>query len=136
MSSIFRDSSGSFGRICAGLFAASIGFPVVASIYPADPPWWAGVLAVVVPALLLAATIVLNLRNRSRVDDLDRLDAFRVSQQIVAIIPALLVVFFVFGNRVNWTVLVVGLAWRAWLLLYSLPHFSAARRLRSATRSR
>jgi hypothetical protein len=131
-----RNAVSSLSWLCAGLFAVSICFPVVASLYPADLPAWAGVIDVVFAAFLLIATIALNLRSRSQVDDQDRLDAFRVAQRLVAIIPALLLVFFIFGHRVNWTVLVVGVAWRAWLLFYSLPHFSAARRLRSATRSR
>jgi hypothetical protein len=32
----------------------------------------------------------------------------------------------VLGSRVNWTVLVIGLAWRAWLLLYTLPFLAVA----------
>jgi hypothetical protein len=30
------------------------------------------------------------------------------------------------GSRLDWTVLVVGLAWRAWLLRYTLPFLAAA----------
>ena len=48
---------------------------------------------------------------------------------IFGIIPALLIVFFIAGDRIEWRVLVIGLAWRGWLLLYTLPYLiSAVRR--------
>jgi len=33
----------------------------------------------------------------------------------------LLVIFFLAGPDVRWDILLVGLAWRGWLLMYSLP---------------
>ena len=33
----------------------------------------------------------------------------------------LLAIFFVAGSLVRWDILLVGLAWRAWLLMYTLP---------------
>ena len=56
----------------------------------------------------------------------DRLEAFRISQIVVGAIPVLLGLCFVVGSRVNWTVLVIGLAWRGWLFLYSAPYLIAA----------
>jgi hypothetical protein len=38
----------------------------------------------------------------------------------------LLALFFVFGDRITWNVLLPGLAWRAWLLMYTLPAAIAA----------
>jgi hypothetical protein len=32
-----------------------------------------------------------------------------------------IVVFFLAGDHVRWDVLLPGLAWRGWLLMYSLP---------------
>ena len=43
----------------------------------------------------------------------------------------LLVVFFLFGDRILWTVGLVGLAWRVWLLLYTLPAWYTALRTTS-----
>ena len=40
--------------------------------------------------------------------------------------PVLIAAYFVVGSRLNWTVLVIGLAWRIWLLLYSMPYLVAA----------
>lgn len=36
-------------------------------------------------------------------------------------IPIRLIGFFIAGDRIDWQVLIVGLAWRGWLLLYTLP---------------
>jgi hypothetical protein len=49
--------------------------------------------------------------------------------------PALLIVFFVVGERTDWRVLVIGLAWRGWLLLYTLPYLISATRTRRAGES-
>ena len=38
----------------------------------------------------------------------------------------LLVLFFLLADRVQWDVLLIGLAWRAWLLLYALPFWLQA----------
>jgi hypothetical protein len=51
-----------------------------------------------------------------------------VTQAVITVIPALLAAYFLFGTRVNWTVLVLGLAWRAWLFLYTLPFLTAGLR--------
>lgn len=84
-------------RLCIGLFAASTAFPVVASVLPSAPEHrWLGVADVGIAAAL------------------------------VGVVPALLVLFFVAGHRINWEVLVVGLAWRVGLLLYTLPYLVAA----------
>jgi hypothetical protein len=45
---------------------------------------------------------------------------------LVSLIPMLLVVFFLAGDRINWQVLIIGVACRGWLLLYTLPCLIAA----------
>jgi hypothetical protein len=77
--------------------------------------------------VLFSAAAVLATRARPVVVDRHRLSAFRASQAIAGLVPALLAVYFFLGPRVNWTVWVIGLAWRAWLLLYTLPALAAAR---------
>ena len=79
-----------------------------------------GSLALVVTAMAVAS------RTRLGVSDAHRLAALRVTRAVVNVIPVLLIVFFLAGPRVDWTVLVVGLAWRGWLLLYTLPFLMAA----------
>jgi hypothetical protein len=113
------------------LFAVSTAFPVAAALMNTKTPSrLLGVLDVIVAILLLAVAIAVAGRHRGTVSDDDRLIAFRVSQTLLLMIPALLIGFFVAGDRINWQVLVVGLAWRGWLLLYTLPYMIAAMRRR------
>ena len=59
--------------------------------------------------------------------DRHRVAAFRATQGLVGLIPLLLATYFVAGAWVNWTVLVIGLAWRGWLLVSVLPFVAVAR---------
>jgi hypothetical protein len=118
-------------RLCAGLFLVSTLFPVVAGVYPSDPPRWLGIADVGFAAVLLTAAISLAMQMQNRVSDGDRLEAFRLSQIVLSAIPILLALFFITGSRIKWDVLVIGLAWRAWLLLYTLPSLIAGYRQRT-----
>jgi hypothetical protein len=114
-------------RACVALFALSTAFPVAAGVLNVNrPPRWLGIADVAVAAVLFGAAATVATRVRSAVADHHRLTAFRASQGVIAIIPALLAAYFVLGPRINWEVLVVGLAWRGWLLFYSLPSLAAA----------
>ena len=116
-------------RVSIALFAVSVSFPIVAALFVANPPpRWLGIADVVIAAGLVGSTAVAVTLVGRRVADQDRITAYRISQGIVGVIPVLLVAYFVVGSRVNWTVLIIGLAWRAWLLLYSLPYLVAALR--------
>ena len=116
------------GRACVALFALSTAFPVVAAALNADPPLrWLGVADVAVAAMLVGVAVVLSARARRAVTARHRLAAFRASRGVAAAIPVLLAAYFVLGARVNWPVLVIGLAWRAWLLVHTLPALAAAR---------
>jgi hypothetical protein len=111
------------GRLCILLFAVSTAFPVVAGFRNTDTPSrWLGLADVGVAAVLLGVAFTVVSRARSRVSNDDRLIAFRVSQSLFSVIPVLLTGFFVAGDRIDWQVLIVGLAWRGWLLLYTLPY--------------
>jgi hypothetical protein len=114
-------------RTCVALFALSTAFPVSAAILDrAHPPRWLGVADVAVAAILFGAVAILEARGRGEVTDRHRLAALRATQAVIGVIPVLLVAYFVAGARLNWTVLVIGLAWRGWLLLYSLPVIAEA----------
>jgi hypothetical protein len=116
-------------RICIALFAISTLFPVAAGIYVTDDaPRWLGIADVLVAAILFLSAALLTSRNRNTVTDRDRVAALRASQIVAGILPVLLVLFFLLGDRINWKVLVIGLAWRGWLLLYTLPYLTAALR--------
>ena len=123
-------STRSLGRACVALFVISTLFPVAASLRFGQPPLrWLGIADVACAALLVVVATVVASRTRRSVDDRDRLAAHRLAQMVIGIIPVLLALFFVAGQRIDWTVLVIGLAWRAWLLLYSLPFIISAVRV-------
>ena len=114
------------GRCCVTLFVLSTAFPVVAGLLDAgSKPRWLGVADVAVAAVTFATAELVATRARSLATERHRARAFRVSQGLFAVIPILLVAFFLLGDRVDWTVLVIGLAWRAWLFLYTLPYLLA-----------
>ena len=116
------------GRLCEGLFAVSTAFPVVASLLDvASRSRLLGVADITFAVMLLAATFVLVARMSGRVTDDDRRTAFAASQVLITLVPFLLALYFVVGSRIDWTVLVIGLSWRAWLLVTALPSLAAAR---------
>ena len=116
----------SLGQSCVALFALSTAFPLVAGFLGAgDKPRWLGVADVAVVAVTFAAAALVATRGRAIATDRHRAQAFRVSQVVLALIPILLVAFFALGQRVDWTVLVIGVAWRGWLFVYTLPFLLA-----------
>jgi hypothetical protein len=115
------------GRSGVALFVVSTAFPVVAGFLDArSRPRWLGVADVAIAAVTFAAAALVTMRAGALTTDRHRARAFRASQGVLAVIPVLLVAFFVLGDRIDWTVLVIGLAWRAWLFLYTLPFLLAA----------
>jgi hypothetical protein len=47
--------------------------------------------------------------------------SYRAYRVLIHGILAMLVVFFLFGDRIVWSNCLTGFAWRAWLLFYGLP---------------
>ena len=119
-------------RASLALCAVSLVFPIVGGLFVATtPPRWLGLLDVVLAAAYFASAALVVARAQRQVADHDRIISLRVSQVIVGVIPVLLVTYFVVGARVNWTVLLIGLAWRGWLLHYSMPSLIAVLRHRA-----
>ena len=115
------------GRASVALFAVSAIFPIVGAIFVAkSPPRWIGIADVILAAALFGLTAIVVAGSSRTVADHHRLAALRVSQALLGAAPALIAVYFIVGSRLNWTVLVIGLAWRMWLLIYSLPFLAAA----------
>jgi len=113
-------------RTCVGLFALSSAFPIAAALLgESRRPVWLGTADVAMAATLFVSAVMAAARARTHVTDQHRIAAYNTSQVVFASIPLLLAVFFIVGGRVDWTVLVVGLAWRGWLLLYTLPFLIA-----------
>ena len=122
-----HDSNRRLARVCLVLFAASTAFPLAAGFLNTDrPARWLGIADVLVAAILVGVAITVAVRFQRSIKDEDRIAAFRISQSVSVAIPVFLVCFFLAGSRVNWQVLVIGLAWRAWLFLNVLPSVVAA----------
>src|SRR4051812_45668459 len=101
-------------------------FPIAAGLLNfSSPPRWLGIADVTFAVMLVGAALLLATRV-PRPTDRDRAVGFGILRAIAGVIPALLLLFFVAGPRVNWQVLVIGLAWRAWLLVYVAPALMAA----------
>jgi len=114
-------------RASLALFALSSLFPIVGSLFVASsPPGWLGIVDVALAVMLFTITTVVVSRMRRGVGDRHRLVALRITQIALGAVPVLIAAYFVVGNRINWAVLVIGLAWRIWLFLYSLPFLVAA----------
>ncbi len=54
--------------------------------------------------------------------------SYRAYRVLTHGIFAMIVVFFLFGDRIIWINCLTGFAWRYWLLLYSLPAWFTALR--------
>jgi len=83
-----------------------------------DLPAWGGPLDVIV-AFTLVATGLLIWR---RAGDRTGLPELRIGHGVAAIVPALvLAAIWWYRDAVDLNVLLPGLAWRTWLVLYTLP---------------
>ena len=115
------------GRFSIALFLLSTAFPVVAGLLgPGDKPRWLGVTDVLVAAITFVVAAVVASRGRTLAAERHRAQAYRVTQALLIAIPILLAAFLTLRERIDWTVLVIGLAWRAWLFVYTLPFLLAA----------
>jgi hypothetical protein len=114
-------SRATIARLYGILFAVSTAFPVAASLMPAEAVTRTiGVLDVAVAFVLLAFGISIVSVNSPVTPGVNaRAVAWYRVSGIVPIV--LLAVFFVAASRVEWPVLLMGLAWRAWLFYYTLP---------------
>jgi len=86
----------------------------------AFPKWW-GIADVTVAFLLAAMTIAVMAAAQGRISKQADEDAYRAYRVLIHGIFVMLVVFFLAGERITWISCLVGLGWRAWLLLYALP---------------
>jgi hypothetical protein len=112
----------------AVMFCVSTAFPVVAAVYPNAQglPRAVGVLDGIIAFALVILAMVLHVRTQGKVARDDHEAAYRVYRVLTHGILVLLVLFFLFGDRIAWNIGLVGLAWRSWLLLYTLPVWYAA----------
>jgi len=129
-------SARAFAWAVVAVFLVSLCFPLVAATLAGpEPPRMLGIADVAVAAIFAAGAIMLVARPRVPVSDADRLHAHVWTERLLGIVPLLLAVFLLAGSHVNWTVLVIGLAWRLWLFLSCLPYLLAAMRSAPAHRT-
>ena len=110
------------------VFVISSIFPVVAGLSrdtKAFPRVW-GILDVVVAFVLVALAIVITALFDGAVNEEIKQASYRVYRVLMNAILVILVVFFLAGDRIVWTIVLPGLAWRAWLLFYGFPPWLAA----------
>jgi hypothetical protein len=114
----------------AVVFCLSTAFPVGAGLSHNTelfPRWW-GILDVVVAFLLGGLAIVIVALAEGKVGRHAQESSYRVYRALSHGILVLIVVFFLFGDRIVWANCLLGLAWRAWVLIYSLPAWFTALR--------
>ena len=104
------------------LFAISTAFPITASLLPATgAPTALGTLDVFVAAVVVTLGFGLEGAGRDRIAADDWTLAWRIIRVLATLPLLLLIVFFVRADVLRWDVLLVGLAWRTWLLVWVLP---------------
>jgi len=128
------NSDRSLAIATAVMFCVSTAFPVIAAIFPdvAALSSTVGVLDGILAFALVILAMVLHVRTQGKVTKEAHDAAYRDYRVLIHAILVLLVVFFLFGDRIAWNIGLVGLAWRAWLLLYTLPAWYTALRSSSA----
>jgi len=106
----------------AALWIVSLAFPVVASLVEtADLPRWVGVLDVALAGAVMLVMGVLTLCSQGRIDARAQQRSYRVYRGALHLPLLLLLIFFLVGERIKWNILLIGLAWRTWVLLTVLP---------------
>jgi hypothetical protein len=111
----------------AVVFLISTAFPVVAGLSKDTeffPAWW-GTLDVGIAFVLAILALAIHTLVGGKVNKQTEDASYRAYRILTHGILVMLVVFFLFGDRIVWANCLTGLAWRAWLLLYSLPAWLA-----------
>ena len=110
------------------MFLISSAFPVVAGLAKdtaAFPKWW-GVLDVAIAFVLAILAIMMSALVGRDISKQTEEASYRAYRLLTHGILATLIVFFLLGDRITWSNCLTGFAWRAWLLLYSLPTWFTA----------
>ena len=133
------DARARWGRplaiLTAAIFVVSSVFPVGAGLAKnpeAFPNWW-GRLDVGIAFFLAALALVVMALAGSKFSKPVEDATYRAYRVIIHGLWMMLVVFFLWGDRITWKYCLVGLAWRAWLVLYSLPAWVTVARASTVT---
>jgi hypothetical protein len=105
------------------VFSISSVFPVVAAFVTNRETWpkWWGVLDVAIAFVLAMLALAVIGCAEGRVSKPAEEESYRAYRVLIHGVLAVLVVFFLFGDRIVWSNCLTGFAWRSWLLLYGLP---------------
>ena len=117
--------------VAAVLFFVSSAFPVVAGLSKntaSFPKLW-GMLDVALAFVLVILAFAIMALNGSKVTNQAEEASYRAYRVLIHGILVMIVVFFLFGDRIIWINCLTGFAWRAWLLLYTLPAWYSAIRV-------
>lgn len=112
----------------AAVFVLSLIFPVAAGLShdtASFPGWW-GPLDVSLAFVLAALVLVILGIAQGKVTRPTENMTYRAYRTLIHGVFAMLVVFFLFGDRIVWSNCLTGLAWRSWLVLYALPAWFTA----------
>jgi hypothetical protein len=107
----------------AVLFFISWVFPIAAGLAKnteAFPKWW-GVLDVAIAFVLALLAILISALVGHGIKKQAEETAYRSYRILTHVLLAIVIVFFLFGERISWINCLTGFAWRSWLLLYMLP---------------
>jgi hypothetical protein len=110
------------------VFCVSTVFPVVASLSrdAGSLPRIVGVIDGILAFILVGMAMVLWARTQGRVTTDAEAAAYRGYRVLIHVIIVLLAAFFLLGDQIAWNIGLVGIAWRSWLLLYTLPAWYTA----------
>jgi len=122
--------------VAAVAFLVSLAFPVVAGLSrntAAFPKWW-GMLDVTLAFVLAVLALMMLGVTQGKVNKQAEDVSYRAYRILTHGIFLMLVVFFLVGDRIIWSNCLTGLAWRTWLLLYTLPAWITAANPQKAER--
>ena len=107
------------GVVLGGL---SVIFPLVAGLGAMErPPRWIGVLDVVFALAWVVVMMLIVGLAQNQIDIRAKETSYQIYRLLAHLLLVLLAAFFMVGDRINWNVLLPGLAWRLWWLVYTLP---------------
>jgi hypothetical protein len=115
----------SAGRALPDRCILSLAFPLVAGTVPGQLPTWVGVLDVAVALALLATAGGITVVAREQIDGPVRETSYRFYRALATAPLILIVAFWLLGDHIKWDVLLIGLGWRTWLLVYCFPAWLA-----------
>lgn len=106
----------------SSLFCLSINLLLVASTLPGrfveGQVSWEGIIDVVTAVILAILGTLMQVKAKNKIEVV----MWQRSYGIATLLPSvILLLMWVFASKIIWTTLLPGLAWRTWLLLYTLP---------------